>query len=58
MDKPKLCDICGNPFTEWGNNPWPILNHDTAVCCDSCNTKFVIPARIINSQPGGNNYAK
>lgn len=52
-DKPKLCDICGSPFTEWGNHPWPILNHDTAVCCDSCNSKFVIPARILNLQPEG-----
>jgi hydrogenase maturation factor HypF (carbamoyltransferase family) len=56
MNDPKLCGICDKPFTEWGNNPWPILNHANAVCCDSCNDKFVIPARILNLQSRSNNH--
>ena len=43
----KVCDICDEEFTEWGNHPWPIISRDNAVCCDECNSKFVIPARIM-----------
>jgi hypothetical protein len=46
MSDKKVCDLCASEFTEWGNHPWPLLNHDGAVCCDRCNLEFVIPARI------------
>lgn len=41
----KKCCICGKVFTGWGNNPWPVKESGT--CCDECNTKHVIPARLI-----------
>ena len=40
----KVCCICGEEFEEYGNNPAPIK--DSGKCCDGCNLKFVIPARI------------
>lgn len=54
-DKRKLvmtntCSICGKSFEGWGNNPDPIYNPEMADmiqrCCDSCVTKWVIPARM------------
>lgn len=49
----QVCCICGEEFTGWGNNPWPVVSPDTKlrkdaddVCCDKCNRNFVIPARI------------
>jgi hypothetical protein len=43
MATPKTCSICQLPFTEWGNNAQPI---NDGRCCDSCNTRAVIPARL------------
>ena len=40
------CCICGEEFEGYGNNPYPI--RDEGVCCDACNLKFVIPARLEN----------
>ena len=40
----KVCCICGEEFEEYGNNPAPVKN--SGKCCDGCNLKFVIPARI------------
>lgn len=40
----KKCCICGKDFIEFGNNSEPIRK---GTCCDSCNSKFVIPARFI-----------
>ncbi len=39
----KICDICGEEFSGWGNNPEPILS---GTCCDKCNALYVIPVRI------------
>ena len=41
-----VCCICGKKFTGWGNNPWPVVDNDNARCCDECNAKDVIPARL------------
>lgn len=41
-----VCCICGGWFEGWGNNPWPIVNNDDAICCDKCNAEKVIPERI------------
>lgn len=43
----KVCALCGNPFGEYGNNPWPlaVLDRD-GQCCDECNASRVLPARL------------
>ena len=42
--KVKRCCICGKFYRGYGNNPEPIKKNGT--CCDTCNTKYVIPARV------------
>ena len=39
-----ICCICGEESEGYGNNPEPVRK--TGRCCDACNRKFVIPARI------------
>ena len=39
-----ICCICGEESEGYGNNPEPVRK--TGQCCDACNRKFVIPARI------------
>lgn len=41
----KKCCICGKEFIGYGNNAEPIKK---GVCCDSCNSKFIINLRIFN----------
>ena len=41
-----LCCICGEPIEGYGNNPEPYLSADNGRCCDACNIRFVIPARL------------
>lgn len=38
------CVICGEPLEGYGNNPAPVT--EKGKCCDACNLKFVIPARL------------
>lgn len=38
------CVICGEKSVGYGNNPSPVS--ETGRCCDACNMKFVIPARL------------
>lgn len=45
MEK-QVCCICGEEFTGFGNNPWPIK--EDGQCCDKCNEQVII-ARIINA---------
>ena len=40
----KQCIICENEYEGYGNNTEPITE---GLCCDSCNTKYVIPRRIL-----------
>lgn len=40
------CSICGEIFAGYGNNAQPVNN---GTCCDECNFKYVIPARISHS---------
>ena len=40
------CCLCGEYFTGWGNNPWPLVNTAFDRCCDACNAEKVIPARL------------
>jgi hypothetical protein len=48
-EKPKTCCICGEKFYGWGNNPYPVVktNDENVVCCNECNSLYVIPARIM-----------
>ena len=46
MDNRKICSICKKSFSEYGNNP---ASFHGEVCCDDCNTKFVLPLRIYQS---------
>lgn len=39
-----VCCICGEDCEGYGNNPSPIK--ETGKCCDACNRKFVLPARL------------
>lgn len=40
----EVCCICGEPIEGYGNNPYPVK--EDGRCCDACNIKFVIPARL------------
>jgi len=42
----KTCCICGLDFSEWGNNPEPLMAFESGKCCNVCNDVYVIPARI------------
>ena len=48
--KEEICCICGEPIEGYGNNPRPYKHEGR--CCDACNSKFVIPARLaeLNNQ--------
>ena len=39
-----VCCICKEPFEGHGNNPSPL--QEKGRCCNACNLKFVVPARI------------
>lgn len=43
-DTGKKCCICGKDIQGWGNNALPVKD---GICCDECNEKKVIPARIV-----------
>lgn len=50
----KKCCICGNPIdNEFGNNPYPVKENGR--CCDKCNYKYVIPARMLELYVMGGN---
>lgn len=40
------CCFCGKNYFGFGNNPDPVAKDINKRCCDSCNSKIVIPARI------------
>lgn len=42
--KKEVCCICGEELDGYGNNPEPYKQ--SGKCCDACNIKFVIPARL------------
>lgn len=39
----KVCSICQQDYTGWGNNAEPV---NDGRCCDMCNSSVVVPARI------------
>lgn len=42
-----VCCICKGDLGEYGNDPYPIC--EEGECCEACNEKFVIPARILKA---------
>lgn len=36
----------GKKVHEFGNNPYPVVKDEDALCCDECNDREVIPARL------------
>jgi hypothetical protein len=42
------CCICGEAVEGYGNNPEPFMSSNDGLnrCCNACNVKFVIPARL------------
>lgn len=44
--KKDYCCICGESIDGYGNNPEPYRSSADGQCCDACNFKFVVPARI------------
>lgn len=47
------CCICARIFNGYGNNPHPYFVEEKGECCDYCNMKFVIPARLKLSKREG-----
>ena len=42
-----ICCICGEKIDGYGNNPEPYMSAENGErCCDECNIRFVIPARL------------
>ena len=39
-----ICGICGKVSKGYGNNPFPLMY--AKKCCDECNIRVVIPARL------------
>lgn len=39
------CSICGQPYSNWGNNPDPV---NYGRCCDMCQEIAVMPTRFLN----------
>jgi hypothetical protein len=37
------CSICGKEIGKYGNGAYPV---NSGKCCDECNLKLVVPARI------------
>lgn len=50
-DHTHVCPICGNTFTGYGNNPYPIAEEGR--CCDDCNRSYVLPMRILLDRASG-----
>ena len=44
--KDDICCICGEKIDGYGNNPEPYMSAENGRCCDLCDQKFVIPARL------------
>ena len=40
----KLCSICREPYSGHGHVAEPV---NKGFCCDECNTKIVLPARLL-----------
>jgi hypothetical protein len=45
IPKSGACSLCGGRYCDYGNNPAPLRAVDER-CCDACNRRRVIPARL------------
>lgn len=52
--KDDICCICGEKIEGYGNNPEPYMSAEAGRCCDLCNQKFVVPARLDQQQNAEN----
>ena len=52
--KDDICCICGEKIEGYGNNPEPYMSAEAGRCCDLCNQKFVVPARLDQQQSAEN----
>ena len=41
-----VCCICNCKLDGYGNSPCPVNEDEQQKCCDECNWKVVIPARL------------
>lgn len=46
--KEYTCCICGERTSGYGNNPAPVS--EIGKCCDDCNVRFVLPARMAEAE--------
>lgn len=46
--KTGVCCLCDGRYERWGNNPYPLCAETDleSRCCDECNARKVIPARM------------
>ena len=44
--KARTCPLCGRTFAGTGNSPEPLARLADGPCCDECNYRVVIPARV------------
>lgn len=46
------CSICKKDFYGYGNNPYPLCDEKDykSRCCDTCNIKYVLKARMLMIQ--------
>lgn len=49
--KTGTCCFCGGIYTNYGNNPEPVMSAPNR-CCDVCNALIVVPERF--NRPFGN----
>lgn len=42
----KKCCFCGGNYGRIGNNPYPASKNEDDRCCDMCNSRIVLPARL------------
>lgn len=51
------CSLCGAKCKGFGNNPEPLAKYEKR-CCDDCNNRFVIPARMCSISINGKEKLK
>ena len=47
MKQSFTCSICEQKTHGFGNNPDPVVTIPDKRCCNDCNSKYVIPARLM-----------
>jgi len=53
LNQPKVCCICGNVYTGYGNNAEPVME---GRCCNDCNISKVLPVRMMIYNLRPDNY--